>query len=382
MAIPEGPPGTVAFVPDSVPRRLDLGISTVRLLSQAENALGRLQGSVGRMVNPYLIARPLLRREALISSRMEGTKTTAAKLVSWEARPVGHTDEETREVNNYIVALTHGLAALKELPVCLRLIRDLHAKLLSGVRGERDAPGRFRIVQNFIGHSDIASARFVPPPPSELEPVLRDLEAFLNEEDTFETLPLLVRLALAHYQFETIHPFEDGNGRVGRLLIPLTLHVAERLDSPTLYLSSFFEHHKRDYVDLMLAVSQTGAYEDWVQFFLKAVRTSAEESVRQAHRLTELRDRYHAKFHQARSSALTLKLIDNLFELPLITIGGVSSMLQVTPATAMNHIQRLVDVGIVAEVSGRSRDRQYLAPELLRMTEPDDEQDSAEPAPR
>jgi Fic family protein len=255
---------------------------------------------------------------------------------------------------------------LDQLPLCLRLIRELHAKLLEGVRGAEETPGEFRLIQNFIGHDDLHSARFVPPPASYLEPLLRDLEQFLNEGEAPESPPLLVRIALAHYQFETIHPFRDGNGRVGRLLIPLTLQAHARLSSPTLYLSGFFEQHKREYVDLMLAVSQRGEFEPWVQFFLQAVQEAAQESIDKVTHLLELRDRYHNSLQTARSPALTLKLVDRLFELPIVTVASAAKELEVTPATATQHVQRLVEAKILVEVTGRKRDRQYFAPELLQ----------------
>jgi Fic family protein len=372
VPIPEGPAGTLAFVPAALPRQITLAAPTIALLGRAENALGRLQGSVGRMVNPYLIARPLLRREAILSSRMEGTKTTAAKLVTVEAQQ-GSPDAATREVANCVTAMNHGLALLASMPLCLRLIRELHEKLLSDVRGAEETPGEFRRIQNFIGHAEIGSARFVPPPPAELAPLLDDLERFLNEPDEAASMPLLVRLALSHYQFETIHPFRDGNGRVGRLLLPLALQVHERLSSPVLYLSSFFEQHRRRYVDLMLAVSQRGDFESWIQFFLEAVRSSALDSVEQAARLLEMRDRYHALLHRTRSSALTLKLVDKLFELPLVTAAIVERQLDVSPSTAIKHIESLVAAKILVEITGRRRDRQYLAPELLSLLGTDED---------
>lgn len=210
------PGGGTAFIPNPVPREVPLTARTITALARAENALGRLRGSVGRMVNPYLIARPLLRREAILSSRMEGTRTTAAKLVSVEAHQVDSPDLQTQEVANYVLAMNHGLALLKKMPLCQRFICELHSQLLTGVRGAEETPGEFRTIQNFIGRSDLASARFVPPPPSALKPLLADLEQYLNLEDNETSTPLLVRLALSHYQFETIHPFRDGNGRVGR----------------------------------------------------------------------------------------------------------------------------------------------------------------------
>jgi Fic family protein len=361
------PGGGSAFIPEPVPREVPLSARAIAALARAENALGRLQGSVGRMVNPYLIARPLLRREAILSSRMEGTRTTAAKLVSVEAHQVDSPDLQTQEVANYVVAMNHGLALLKKMPLCQRFMCELHGQLLTGVRGAEETPGEFRTIQNFIGQSDLASARFVPPPPSALKPLLADLEQYLNLEDKEASTPLLVRVALSHYQFETIHPFRDGNGRVGRLLIPLMLLAHARLDTPALYLSAYFERHRQRYVDLMLTATKRGEFEPWIVFFLEAIHDAAQESVQQADRLLEMRGRYYQALQLARSSALTLKLVDKLFELPLLTVSSAADELGVTAATAMQHLQRLLDAKIVVEITGRKRDRQYVAPELLTV---------------
>jgi Fic family protein len=361
------PEGGTAFIPDPLPRQVQLTSRTITALARAENALGRLQGSIGRMVNPYLIARPLLRREAILSSRMEGTRTTAAKLVSAEAHQTDTPDVETQEVANYVVAMNHGVELLKQMPLCQRFMRELHGKLLTGVRGAEETPGEFRTIQNFIGQADIASARFVPPPPSVLKPLLADLEEYLNLKDEEALTPLLVRVALSHYQFETIHPFRDGNGRVGRLLIPLTLLAHDRLATPALYLSAQFERHRQRYVDLMLTATRRREFEPWILFFLAAIHDAAQESIQQADRLLEMRGRYHQALQQARTSALTLKLVDKLFELPLLTVSSTVEELGVTAATAMQHIQRLLDAKIVVEITGRKRDRQYMALELLSI---------------
>lgn len=378
VPILEGGVRSWAFVPTPLPRSQHLSPRAVNLLGRAENALGRLQGSVGRTVNPYLIARPLLRREAILSSRMEGTRTTAARLVSLEAEAVTTSDPETREVANYVDAMNHGVALLSRLPLCLRLVRELHEKLLTGVRGAEETPGQVRRVQNFIGRGDLASARFVPPPPERLEPLLTDFEQYLNLSDADDGAPLLVRLAMAHYQFETLHPFRDGNGRVGRLLIPLTLLAHGRVTTPTLYVSGYLEQHKRRYVDRMLEASQTGDFAPWIEFFLEALCAAADESSRRADQLIALRERYREQLHEARSSALTLKLVDALFELPLVTPQRAMRLLDVTAATAGQHLNRLVQAGILSEVTGRKRDRQFVAPELLAALDTDEEPDEIE----
>lgn len=368
--------GSCAFVPYPLPSELDLDPPTVRQLARAERALGRLSGTLGatgRGMNPHLITAPLFRREALSSSRIEGTVSTPEQLALLELAPSLSTDEgdvsQAREVLNYMRAQDHGFARLRELPVCLRVIRELHEILLRGVRGNADDPGRFRSVQNFIGSSsDIREARFVPPPPLHLDACLRQFEAALYpKSDDDDRLPHLVRIALLHYQFETIHPFRDGNGRVGRLLIPMLLCAYERLDVPTIYISSYLEKHRSQYTDLMLRVSQTGDYLGWVRFFLEAVAVSAEESVTRAEALLALREEYHHELHEARSSALLLKLVDALFERPSMSISAAAKHLGVTAASASASLQKLAARGIVTEVTGNRRNQSFLAPRIISV---------------
>jgi Fic family protein len=364
-----------AFVPNPPPGQLDLDASTIRALAGAERALGQLTGTLraaGRQVNPHLISAPLLRREAISSSRIEGTVTTPEQLLLLEVdaqeRPAQTSDtSQTQEVLNYIRALNHGFERLAEIPVCQRLIRELHEILMRGVRGDAERPGELRDVQNFIGGTrDIREARFVPPPVAELSRCMDELEAFIHEPD--DALPHLVRLALVHYQFETVHPFRDGNGRVGRLLIPLLLCTYDRIDRPALYLSPHLERHRSQYTDLMLRVSQTGDYLSWVRFFLEAVEGSALESVTRAEALLALRESYHARLQSARSSALLLRLVDALFERPSTSIGVAGELLQVTPAAAAANLRKLVDANILIEVTGRRRDQRFVAPEIIRVS--------------
>jgi len=373
--------GTWAFVPAPAPRRLDLDPATIRALGAAERSLGQLTGTLraaGRQVNPHLISAPLMRREAISSSRIEGTIATPEQLVLLEvdaAEEHAHAGRDasttaagsdTQEVLNYIHALNHGFARLPELPVCQRLIREMHEILMRGVRGDAERPGEFRDVQNFIGSSrDIREARFVPPPVSELARCLSELETFMHEND--DTLPHLVRLALVHYQFEAIHPFRDGNGRVGRLLIPLLLCTYERIEQPALYLSAHLERHRKQYTDLLLRVSQTGDYLDWVRFFLEAVEGSAVESIERAEALLTLRERYHHQLQSTRSSALLLRMVDSLFERPSTSISVAGQVMQVTPAAAAANLRKLVDANILVEVTGRKRDQRFVAPEILQV---------------
>ena len=358
-----------AFVPDPLPDSIELDARTVNLLARAENALGHLNGSTGRLVNPYLVGSPLLHREAILSSRIEGTITTPEELVLFEVGAPATRDatrtEDTREVRNYIQAMRHGLDRLRDLPICLRLIRELHRALLAGVRGDQEQPGEFRTVQNYICNrptDPIQEARFVPPPVDDMHSALREFEAYLNSKND---LPLLVRLSLLHYQFEAIHPFRDGNGRVGRLLIPLLLCDRERLSQPLLYFSSYFERNREAYYDHLLSVSQNGNWSCWVRFFLRGVSECATEAIGAVEQLLDLRQRYHALFQSARSSALLMKLIDEFFQRPAISIGETAAVLKVTPASASYNLHKLVDAGIIVEWTGRTRDQVFVATKIL-----------------
>jgi Fic family protein len=360
----------MAFVPNPMPTELSLAPQEVRLLSNADYALGRLAGSAGRLVNPYLIGQPLLRREAILSSRIEGTFTTPEQLVLFEAGVVpasmdARVAADTREVLNYVRAMERGIELLKTIPVSLRLLREIHGVLLDDVRGSEDRPGEFRTVQNYIGsrHASIADARFVPPPVPEMQEALGRWEHDLHLDP--DPLPLLVRLAVAHYQFEAIHPFRDGNGRVGRLLIPLMLCAHERLSDPLLYMSAFFDRHRDEYMDLLLRVSTRGAWREWIAFFLQGVAECARDGQQLTDGLLALRERYHGLLRSARSSGLLAKLVDHLFSVPSITIGQAASLLGVTPAAASHNLRKLQELNVIAEMTGRTRGQVFVAREIL-----------------
>ncbi len=359
--------GQWAFVPEPLPPKLELDAKTVLLLSEAHEALGQLAG-VGQMLpNPHLLIGPFLRREAVLSSRIEGTITTAEELLVFEASPSEEpTTPDVQEVANYVKALGRGLTRLKELPVCLRLIRETHAQLLEGVRGEARRPGEFRESQNFIGQrgQPVGEARFVPPPVPEMNKALDAFERFLH---TPTELPFLIQLALIHYQFETIHPFMDGNGRIGRLLIPLLLCERGNLPQPLLYLSGYFEQNRDAYSDHLLRVSQTGAWSEWVQFFLQGVNDQSKDAVRRSTRLLNLWQQYRDKMQARRSSSLLLQLVDELFAFPAVTITYAQQQLGVTYRSAQLNVQKLVDAGILKEQTGRKRKRVFVASEIVSI---------------
>ena len=363
--------GAHAFVPDPLPRGVALPPPTIKRLAAAERAIGRLGGVTLQEFNPYLISSPLLHREAILSSRMEGTITTPEQLVLLEAEEADDSrsrrvDEDTAEVLNYVRAMQHALGRLESLPISLRLIKEIHRVLLSRVRGEGEDPGEFRRSQNFIGSgasSRIEDARFVPPPVNALDDSLRAFEVYLHD-DSIED-PFLVQLALAHYQFETIHPFRDGNGRVGRLLIPLMMVAKDRIDAPVLYLSAYFERNRERYVDLLLEVSQSGSWISWIDFFLDGVTESAREGTAQGMALLELRQRYHRQFQADRSSARIIRLVDELFQSPSLTIRKAATILGLTAQGAANNIHKLEEAGVVREITGRARHQVFVADEIL-----------------
>jgi Fic family protein len=365
--------GVQAFVPDPLPQGLALPSETVILLADAERAVGRLAGTTAREFNPYLVASPLLHREAILSSRMEGTVTSPEQLVLLEAETEtagrrAQADDDTREVLNYVKAMQHGLGRLGDLPVSLRLITEIHRVLLSGVRGERHEPGAFRRSQSFIRgprSERIEDARFVPPPVPNMKDGLDQLERYLHDATCPD--PTLVRLALIHYQFETLHPFRDGNGRVGRLLIPLLMCSWGRLDAPILYVSAFFERHRESYMDLLLRVSTKGDWIAWIDFFLRGIKQSAEEATVQAIALLDLRQQYHRRFQASRASASLLRLIDRLFQSPSITIHQASDLLEMTHQGAANNVHRLEEAGILREMTGQKRNQVFVADEIIRF---------------
>jgi Fic family protein len=362
------PPGYLCFVPKPLPPTLTLGMSTIQILAQAERALGKLAGAGEALPNPHLLIGPFVRREAVLSSRIEGTVASEEDLVLFKVDPaVEDRTPDTREVRNYVTALEYGLKRLSELPVSLKLLTELHGRLLKGVRGADKSPGEFRDRQNFIGRPGMAlkDARFVPPPVEEMHGALEAFEQFLRAPSE---RPFLIDLALLHYQFEAIHPFRDGNGRVGRLLIPLLLCERNILTKPLLYLSAYLERHRAQYMDLLLRVSQKGEWERWIEFFLNGVAEQAVDGVERATKLMTLWRDYRKRLQTARMSILAQNLVDQLFQQPAMSVGLAQQVLGVSFASAQNNIVRLVKLGILQEMTGRKRDRIFIAPEILQLT--------------
>ncbi len=364
------PAGFWAFVPNPLPPAFPWTETLVAALSEADRALGELAGLGRALPNPHLLIRPFVRREAVLSSRIEGTQASLSELYAYEAvQPaLSEPTPDVREVYNYVRALEHGLERLASLPLSLRLIREIHAVLMEGVWGERQTPGEFRRLQNWIGPpgSTPENAPYVPPPVPEMEEALDSFERFLHAPSM---LPRLVSLGLIHYQFEAIHPFLDGNGRIGRLLTTLLLCAWELLPEPLLHLSAYFEAHRQTYYDLLLAVSQRGQWEDWLVFFLRAVALQSRDGVARVGRLQDLRELYRDRLQGARVPARLLQAVDLLFAQPVLSVRQVEAGVGVNFSTAQRYVDQLVDLGMLREVTGQARNRVYRAEEVLRAIE-------------
>lgn len=362
--------GYWTYLPDPLPPQLSWTEDLVAALSQAGLALGELAGLGRTLLNPHLLIRPFMHQEAVVSSRIEGTQASLSDLFRYEAGQLTLFEErsDVREVHNYVRAMEYGLERLKELPVSLRLIRELHGLLMEGVRDEGKKPGEFRDSYNWIGppNCTVKTARYVPPPVSHMHDALHALEEFLHSPSE---MPPLVRLALIHYQFEAIHPFLDGNGRIGRLLMSLLACAWNLLPQPLLYLSAYFEAHRDDYYDLLLAVSRRGVWEEWVTFFLRGVKEQCGDAVARIKHLQDLRGYYRVQVQRTHASARLLDVVDMLFLNPVLTVRRVEGEVGVTFQTAQRYVDWLVELGILMEVTGKGRNRLYAARDVILAVE-------------
>lgn len=359
--------GYRAFHPHPLPPKIDWSPGLVRSLSDADARLGRLAGEGRRLPNPHLLIRPFVRREAVYSSRIEGTQSTLGELLAAEAGvAVERSPDDLREVANYVAALEYGVKRLASLPLSLRLVRELHARLMKGVRGETATPGEFRRSQNWIGAPGctLQQASFVPPPPEDLMDHLGAWEKALHDRG----LPPLVHAALLHYQFEAIHPFLDGNGRVGRLLITLFLCERGILPMPLLYLSAFFEATRRDYYDRLLGVTLRAEWAPWLEYFLNGVARQSEDALGRAERINSMLERWRNDLAPERSKA-SLRLIDIIGANPFLTPRSAQAALDVAYNTAMAAIRRLERRRILRRVDDRKRDRVFCARAVLDVLE-------------
>ncbi|QDI04288.1 MULTISPECIES: Fic family protein [Xanthomonas translucens group] len=365
------PTGYRAFMPSPLPPdpQVDLAGELQRLLSQADRALGRLDGSVLTLPNPDLFVFMYVRKEAVLSSQIEGTQSSLQDLLAAEADLFDETmPRDVDEVVNYVRAMKHGLARLEDLPVSVRLIREIHAQLLDGVRGGRLQPGELRHSQNWIGPAGctLATASFVPPPHTEVPQALGELERFLHSDDG---LPPLVKIALAHVQFETIHPFLDGNGRVGRLLITFLLTEGGVLHKPVLYLSHYFRQHRQAYYDHLQAVRDQGAWEAWLRFFLQGVIEVAAEAADTARRIQLLREQHRTAITDrlGRAAGNGHRVLESLFDRPIVTVADIKGMTGTTYAAANTLVAKLVELGILLEMTGYARNRRFRYEPYVRL---------------
>lgn len=365
-----------AFVPFPLPPKLEPDWKLINALDLANRQLSQLSGLSHNLHSPHLLIMPFLRREAVLSSRIEGTQASLSDLFFFEAagKPVGD-KSDVNEVANYVRALEYGLRRLETLPISLRLMGELHQILMRDVRGGHLSPGEFRRSQNWIGNPGctLNDATYVPPPMVEMKESLGQLENFIHAEATY---PPLIRLAMIHYQFEAIHPYLDGNGRIGRLLITLLLCSWKILPQPLLYLSAFFEKNRQEYYQLLLSVSQKGEWSDWIGFFLRGVAEQSADAIDRITRLLALHRNYTHKLQSARNSSLLLRLLDQLFIGPVISVPKAAEVLQITYPPAKTNVLKLVAAGILQEIEGVGGTKLYVAAEILRTvnTDPDIQQ--------
>ncbi len=363
--------GYRAFIPAPLPPDPPVRVpgELQALLSDADRALGRLDGSIQTLPNPDLFVYMYVRKEAVLSSQIEGTQSSLQDLLAAEAQVLTpDRPHDVAEVINYVKAMNYGLARLSELPVSVRLIREIHGKLLAGVRGSQRTPGELRRTQNWIGPagSTLAEATFVPPPPQEIAPALGALEQFLHEADD---IPLLIKIGLAHAQFETIHPFLDGNGRVGRLLIVFLLCERQVLVKPALYLSHYFKKQRQEYYDRLQAIRDSGDWEGWLSFFLRGVAEVSAEATRTARQILLLREEHRNLIteHLARAAGNGLRLLERLYERPIVSVEQVRSITGTTYVAANQLVHKLVEHGVLRESTGQKRNRRFVYEAYIRL---------------
>jgi Fic family protein len=361
-----------AFLPNHLPPQIKPSWEITNKMIQAQKSLGELKGLGRNIDNPNLFIRPFIRKEAVLSSRIEGTRTELIDLFAYEVdkQPIiglGGNDPaewDIREVFNYVKALEFGLLHADQI-IDERYLCSLHKILLEDVRGRDTNPGCFRSVQNYIGkEQNPETATFIPPPVEELQGLLRNLVNYINNENDY---PPLVKIALIHYQFETIHPFEDGNGRIGRLLNSILLIRMGLLDTPILYLSGFLEENREEYYQLLLNVSKYGNWEDWILFFMKAVVNQSDDAIVRITKLQDLKNAWLERLETQRATVNIIRLIDQLFSSPYITISEAEKVLEITNRAARTNIYKLVDAKIIQPATDQKYGQVFVAEEVLKI---------------
>ncbi len=364
------PSGYRAFIPASLPPDPPLRLQHIHdVLSRADRALGRLDGSIHTLPHPDLFVAMYVRKEAVLSSQIEGTQSSLQDVLTAEAEMTdANRPRDVGEVFNYIAAMNHGLARLPQLPVSVRLIREIHERLLRGVRGERLAPGELRTSQNWIGPGGctLNEATFVPPPPHKVPQHLGDLERFLHADSN---MPLLIKIGLAHAQFETIHPFLDGNGRVGRLLITFLLCERRVLFKPVLYLSWYFKRYRQEYYDCLQAVRDRGDWESWLSFFLRGVSEVSLQATETARRILSLREEHRDRITTSfgRTAGNGHRVLESLYKQPIISVNRARQVTGTTYPAANELVARLEACGILREITGQRRNRRFAYHDYLAL---------------
>lgn len=357
------PTGYKAFIPLKFPVKdiITWDQNLILLLSQADQAIGSLNAIDQLIPDVDFFILMYVRKEAALSTQIEGTQATLLDVIKADAKlPDTDIPSDVDEIQNYIKAMNYGMERLKTLPLSLRLIREIHEKLLTGVRGQHRNPGEFRKSQNWIGGPTIATATFVPPPPHEMNQALSDLEKFIHESTV--KLPLLIKAGLIHAQFETIHPFLDGNGRTGRLLITFYLYKAGILPRPLLYLSDFFHKNRRDYYDKLNSYRFDTGVEGWLKFFLEGIRTVSKQAVTKAKKITELREKDIKKVSTfGKNADSALSLLNKMYAFPVVDAKLVSAMTKIASKANVNDlIEKFVKAGILEEITGKQRNRRFI----------------------
>lgn len=364
------PTGYKAFIPNPFPAShlVQWDESLITLLSQADQAIGKLAAIDQLVPNVDFFIFMYVKKEATLSSQIEGTQATLIDLVKAEAKLADDvTLNDVQEIQNYLAAMKYGMKRLKVLPLSWRLIREIHEKLLQGVRGQNRSPGEFRKTQNWIGGSSIETATFVPPPPHEMLDALSDLEKFFH--DTKNKIPLLAKAGLIHAHFETIHPFLDGNGRTGRLLITFYLHKEGILPRPLLYISEYFKKYRADYYNNLNSYRFEEGVEKWLSFFFKGIKSVSEEAVTTACEITRLREKHISLVsHFGRNTKTALLLLNNLYASPLVDASMVSKITNIaSKANVSKLIGKFVNAGILKEITGKERNRRFIYKEYIRL---------------
>ncbi len=358
-----------AFVPAPLPAIVPLEQATYKAVTDAALAVGRLDAAAQQLPNPSLLVRPVLYREAVSTSALEGTYAPLREVLEADAVEPSRGTYEVREILNYVRAAELAIELVEEKPICVSLLSRLQKVLVTGTRGDGFDSGRLRSGQVYIGerHKGIEASRYVPPPEgAPLQDGMSDWEKWLHQEDD---IPLLVRVALTHYQFESLHPYSDGNGRLGRLIIVLQLVTAGALCHPILNLSPWLEARKDAYKDCLLAVSQTGDFNAWVRFFSEAVVAQAADTIARISRLVEIRAFMLERLRQDKARGVVLEIVEDLIGYPIITPTQAASLHHVTYPPANSAIQKLQALGLVVEITGNSYGRVYACPSVMEAVE-------------